>query len=188
MLSISLSGSAAFSITADASTGTALGSGKSCTVAVQYSPASAGQSDAATLTASGKWPATPAASGSLTGASTAGTPDLTLSPGTRVGTGTTPKNYFFDLGSVASTTQTFRVTNDGTGLSADAAARDRMPGLQLIAASEDHPVSRAGILGASPSTGQTSGPEHSSHRGSYSPTRHVDPAFGVGETASSDRT
>jgi hypothetical protein len=53
-LTISVSGSTAFSITSDACTGTALGKGKSCAVTVEYAPSTAGQSETATLSASGK--------------------------------------------------------------------------------------------------------------------------------------
>src|SRR5215210_1701874 len=47
MLKIALSGSAAFTITADACTGTSLGPRKSCAVTVQYAPTAAGQEDSA---------------------------------------------------------------------------------------------------------------------------------------------
>lgn len=116
MLSVSLFGSSAFSITSNACTGTALGKGKSCAVTVQYAPTTAGQSDTATLTASGKKPSA-SASITLTG-SGAGTPDLSLSPGTFDGTTSSgTKNYHYDFGLVASATQTFTVTNNGTGAS-----------------------------------------------------------------------
>ena len=115
MLSVSLSGSSAFSITSDACTGTALGKGRSCAVTIQYEPTTAGQSDSATLTASGKKPSA-SASITLTG-SGAGTEDLTLSPGLSWGpplaarrTTTTPTSP-----SIWSTT--FTVTNGGTGTS-----------------------------------------------------------------------
>ena len=49
-LTITVPGSTAFTITADTCTGTSLGPGKSCTVTVQFAPASAG-AVAATLTA-----------------------------------------------------------------------------------------------------------------------------------------
>jgi len=116
-LSISLSGSEAFSITSDACTGTSIGKRKSCAVTVEYAPTTVGQSDTATLSASGK---KAAARASITHiGSGAGTPDLTLSPGRLTETmpdGT--KNYFFDFGSVLSTrtiSQTFTVTNSGDG-------------------------------------------------------------------------
>jgi hypothetical protein len=71
-LTVSLTGSAAFSVTADTCTATSLGPRKSCTVTVEYAPTTAGASDSATLTASGnKRGAT--ATASLTGASTAAT-------------------------------------------------------------------------------------------------------------------
>lgn len=71
-LTISLTGSAAFSVTADTCTATSLGPRKSCSVTVEYAPTTAGASDTATLSASGnKRGAT--ATASLTGASTAAT-------------------------------------------------------------------------------------------------------------------
>lgn len=78
----SLSGSSAFSITSDGCNGVSLGKGKSCGVTVQYAPASAGQSDAATLSANSK--KLGSASVNLTGASTAaactGVPVAVLDP------------------------------------------------------------------------------------------------------------
>src|SRR6266511_2364412 len=53
-LTVALTGSAAFAKTADACTATSLGPGKSCSVTVVYSPTVVGQSDTATLTASGR--------------------------------------------------------------------------------------------------------------------------------------
>jgi hypothetical protein len=50
-LTVTLTGSAAFTVTADSCTGTSLGPRKSCTVTVSYAPASAGQADSAMLTA-----------------------------------------------------------------------------------------------------------------------------------------
>jgi hypothetical protein len=114
-LTISLSGSAAFSITSDTCTGTGRGPGKSCSVTVEYAPTTAGQGDAATLTASGKRPATAPAGITLTG-SGGGAPELTLSPGDLIDIDPDGlKLYFYDFGSVASATQTFTVTNGGTG-------------------------------------------------------------------------
>ena len=71
MLTVALSGSTAFSITSDVCTGTALGKRKSCAVTVQYAPTTAGQSDTATLTASGKKPPPASASITLTGSGAA---------------------------------------------------------------------------------------------------------------------
>ena len=119
-LSVALSGTgaAAYSITSDACTGTALGKGKSCDVTVQYAPGGAG-TDMAMLTANGK-KSSASASVDLTGSGAVGggTPDLSLSPYSILGdtdpvTGT--KNYFYDFGAAASGTQTFTVTNDGAG-------------------------------------------------------------------------
>lgn len=69
-LAIELSGSTAFAITADVCSATSLGPRKSCTVTVEYGPTAAGQSDSASLTASGKKPPSTATL-SLTGQSTA---------------------------------------------------------------------------------------------------------------------
>ena len=65
-LSISLSGSPAFTIAADGCTGTSLGPSKSCTVKVTYAPTTSGSTDAATLTATAIKPAA-TASATLTG-------------------------------------------------------------------------------------------------------------------------
>jgi HYDIN/CFA65/VesB family protein len=114
MLTVTFSGSAAFSMTSDGCTGTSLGPGKSCDVTVQYAPTTAGQSDSATLDASGKKVAA-SASLTLTGSgAVTGTPDLTLSPGDFTGTSASgTKNFQYDFGGVASATQTFTVTNTG---------------------------------------------------------------------------
>jgi hypothetical protein len=57
ILTVALSGSSAFTKTADGCSATSLGPRRSCTVSVQYSPSAAGASDSATLAASGKKPA-----------------------------------------------------------------------------------------------------------------------------------
>src|SRR6266508_1325005 len=67
ILTVTLSGSSAFTKTADGCTATSLGPRKSCSVSVQYAPTTAGQSDSATLAASGKKTAA-SASLTLTGA------------------------------------------------------------------------------------------------------------------------
>ena len=77
MLKASLSGSSAFSITADSCTGTALGPKKQCGVTVQYAPTTAGSSDSGTLTVSGKKPAANA-SATLSGKSTPPMVDASL--------------------------------------------------------------------------------------------------------------
>ena len=65
-LKVTLTGSSAFSVTADGCTGTSLGPRKICSVTVQYEPTAAGSTDSATLAASSKKP--PAtATASLTG-------------------------------------------------------------------------------------------------------------------------
>jgi hypothetical protein len=55
-LAIGLTGSAAFTKTADNCTGASVDPNHSCSVTVRYAPTTAGQSDSATLTASGKQP------------------------------------------------------------------------------------------------------------------------------------
>ena len=65
-LSVSLSGSSAFSKTADTCTAVSLGPRKSCSVTVQYAPTGYGSSDTGTLTASGE---KAVATASLSGAS-----------------------------------------------------------------------------------------------------------------------
>jgi hypothetical protein len=92
-LSVSLTGSSAFSVTADTCTARSLGPRKSCSVTVRYAPTTAGASDSATLRASGKKPAA-VATASLTGASTApvgqSQPDCASFGGTyATGTGST---------------------------------------------------------------------------------------------------
>ena len=66
-ITITLPGSAAFTTTADTCTGRSLGPGKSCSITVQYAPASNAENDTATLTAtSAKASATAPLSGSST--------------------------------------------------------------------------------------------------------------------------
>ena len=55
-LKVTLTGSSAFSITADGCTGTSIGPRKTCNVTVQYEPTALGSADSATLTASSKKP------------------------------------------------------------------------------------------------------------------------------------
>jgi hypothetical protein len=106
----------AFSITSDGCSGLSLGPKKFCQVTVEYAPTTSGESDSATLTAIGEH-----ASASITLTGQGGTADLTLSPGTLTGTdsnGTNDYNYDFGpVGSGISDTQTFTVTNSGTGTS-----------------------------------------------------------------------
>lgn len=106
-LSISLTGASAFKITANSCTGTSLGPGKKCSVTVRYTQAAAGQSNTATLTATST---KPAATTHLTLSGATGSPSLSWSPTT--GTG------IFNFGSVPfpnTVTQTFTLTNSGTG-------------------------------------------------------------------------
>ena len=107
---VTLAGSAAFSITADGCTGRALGPGKSCRVTVQYAPINT-NGDTGTLTATGERTSTGM---NLYGN---GSANLVLSPGTRVGTGTHPKNYDYSFQLVSGVPQTFTVSNTGTGTS-----------------------------------------------------------------------
>jgi Cep192 domain 4 len=76
-LKVMLTGSSAFSLTADGCNGTSLGPKKSCSVTVQYEPTAAGSTDSATLTASSKKPPA-SASVSLTGKSTPPNVDASL--------------------------------------------------------------------------------------------------------------
>jgi Abnormal spindle-like microcephaly-assoc'd, ASPM-SPD-2-Hydin len=127
-LTVSLTGSAAFSVTADTCTATSLGPRKSCTVTVEYAPTTAGASDTATLSASGnKRGAT--ATASLTGASTAATSqsqrDCESFGGTfATGTGTTlwtcnemPYSSFEDLVAKALTLNADCIADGGRGAS-----------------------------------------------------------------------
>jgi hypothetical protein len=75
-LAITVTPASGFTITADHCTGTSLGPGKSCTVAVTYTPATPGQAGQATLKATGNKAAT-TASLTLTGASAKATPAIT---------------------------------------------------------------------------------------------------------------
>jgi hypothetical protein len=68
-LTVSVSGSSAFTKTSDTCTGKGLGPNKTCSVTVQYAPTSAGSTDNGTLTASSK---KASASAALTGTSTGG--------------------------------------------------------------------------------------------------------------------
>ena len=55
-LKVTITGSSAFSVTADGCTGTSLGPKKQCSVTVRYAPTTLGQTDSATLAASSKKP------------------------------------------------------------------------------------------------------------------------------------
>lgn len=112
-LTVTLTGSAAFSIPSggDGCTGTSLGPGKSCTVTVGYAPASAGQQDTGTLTATAK--KITATALTLTGASKEATPPITISPGTSLGVDNGINTYGYDKGPSSTLTQ-FTVENTGT--------------------------------------------------------------------------
>lgn len=131
-LTVTLSGSSAFTTVADSCSGRSLGPRKSCTVTVQYAPAAAGQSDIATLTASGKKAAAHAslvltgASGLLGGV----TPTLTLEPGTYVMGTANPRVYTYDFGAVAQGVQLFTVSSDGTAPAGPLNLVCSMPGPQ----------------------------------------------------------
>ena len=115
MLTVTLSGSAAFTKTADGCSATSLGPKKSCSVTVQYAPTANNANDSATLAASAK---KPPATASITLTGKGGAPDLTLSPGrlvTTTSSGTKFYDYSFQL--VSGQAQTFTVTNSGTGTS-----------------------------------------------------------------------
>jgi cytochrome c len=118
VLKVRVSGSAAFSLTADGCSRTSVGPRHSCDVTVEYSPTTAGESDTATLRVTSKHHAT--AHLSLTGiGASEGTADLILSPGTHTTTNNFGvKSYHTSNGEVAgSWSQTFTVTNDGTATS-----------------------------------------------------------------------
>jgi hypothetical protein len=105
----------AFTITSDGCSGLSLGPKKFCQVTIEYGPATNGERDSATLTATGEHDS---ASLPLTGQG--GTADITLSPGTFTGTDSNGTNdYGNDFGLVGSSSvmRTFTVTNSGTGTS-----------------------------------------------------------------------
>jgi hypothetical protein len=77
-LKTTLTGSAAFTKTADTCAGTSLGPGKSCSVTVRYAPAAPGETDTATLTASSNKPAA-TASLTLEGAAAQASPTIATS-------------------------------------------------------------------------------------------------------------
>jgi hypothetical protein len=99
-LAVSITGSSAFTVTANSCTGKALGKNKTCSVTVQYAPTSAGSTDNGSVTVTGKKPLT-SVSATLTGKSrAANSPPIALAlsnssveenqpAGTTVGTLTT---------------------------------------------------------------------------------------------------
>src|SRR5262245_47308574 len=76
-LTVTLAGSSAFTRTADTCTGISLGTRKSCRVTLQFGPTTPGQTDSATLTATGKTGTTGL---TLAGASPKASPALATSP------------------------------------------------------------------------------------------------------------
>jgi hypothetical protein len=118
-LTITQSGSSAFSSTQDRCSGRSLGPNKSCTDTVEYAPTSSGGRGSAMLTASGK-----AASASLTLIGTTGfgspggTATLELSPaGNYIGSDPSGTGVYLYQGLAPGVLQTFTVTNTGTGSS-----------------------------------------------------------------------
>jgi len=77
VLTVSLTGSAAFTRTADTCSAVSLGPRKSCSITVQYAPTTDGASDTATLTAMSKKPLA-VASAYLSGTSTDPSADISL--------------------------------------------------------------------------------------------------------------
>jgi hypothetical protein len=136
-LTITLTGSAAFTKTADSCTGASLGPGKSCTVTVSYAPASAGQTDSGTLTAS---PASPnkaeaAASLTLQGASATACSEVTVTnPGAQPGTVGTPVSLLIRAACNSASGQTLTYST-GTSLP---------PGLSI--------ASSTGLISGTPTT------------------------------------
>jgi CARDB len=112
-LAVPLSGSSAFTKTADTCIGRSLDPKASCSVTVRYAPTTAGESDSSTLTAQ---TGVAKVSTPITLKGTSGTPDLILTPGTLTGTDTTgKKNYFFTI--TGTGLAQFQVVNVGTGTS-----------------------------------------------------------------------
>jgi hypothetical protein len=109
MIAVTESGSSTFVITDDRCTGKALGGGKSCSVTVQYDPTNT-NGDTGTLSNTAVRGSAPSLS--LYGN---GTPNLVISPGTFAGTLFGLPAY--DYNPVPGVTQTFTVSNTGTGTS-----------------------------------------------------------------------
>lgn len=130
-LKISLSGSAAFSVTSDGCTGKFLTPWHpACQVTVQYAPAAGGQNDVATLSAAGmRWSwwhrwhrhglnTGVTLTGTSTGASTGGTggtgpASLQVTPGTLTSTSAGTNFYSYDFGQINTLAKTFTVKNAG---------------------------------------------------------------------------
>jgi hypothetical protein len=117
-LKITLSGSAAFTKTADTCTGTSLGPNKTCTVTIRYAPTSNGQSDTAALVAaSNKAPAS--ASLTLVGASNVVS---VTSPGSQTSTVGTAVSLQIQATDSAGLTLSYAATGLPTGLSINASS------------------------------------------------------------------
>jgi len=100
-LTVTVPGSSAFSITSDTCTERSLGPGKTCSVTVQFAPKTSGESDSATLTATGVH-----ANASIKLEGKSGGPQLAWSPTTH-DYGTVPAGNILP--------EKFRLTNSGTG-------------------------------------------------------------------------
>lgn len=105
-LRISITGNTAFRKMRDTCKGKSLAAGKSCLVRVTYVQTAFGADDSATLAATSLSGTAHFASLALTGSTPPGTPDLVITPTTSPGV--------YDFGTVSGT-QTFTLTNNGTG-------------------------------------------------------------------------
>ena len=108
-LKIALTGSNAYTITADTCSGKRLGPKKTCTVTVEYAPTTAGQTDTATLTATSTKPAA-SASHTLTGSATPAPANVTYRRWSREMRGSTCIDQIEVRGLPASTSYKFRAT------------------------------------------------------------------------------
>jgi hypothetical protein len=109
-LSVTLTGSAAFTKTKDTCSGVKLGTNGSCSVTVSYAPAASNQNDSAKLTATSSKPAA-TASLALTGASTKASPVIatSASPGGPVGSTTVTDTATLSGGSSPTGTMEFKL-------------------------------------------------------------------------------
>ena len=115
-LSIALTGTSAFSISADPCAGTSLAAGGSCTVTVAYSPLTSGRIDAAVLTAHNPNRSAVAAAG-LGGSSVAAKADLAI----------TNDDGATSLAPGSRTTYTIVVSNNGPSSVTGASIADTLP-------------------------------------------------------------
>ena len=144
-LTVVLSGPAAFAIIADTCGGTSLGAGKSCTVTVQFTPASSG-TVTATLTAASKKSGV-SVTDALTGT---GTPGAHL--------------YWASFGAFPNTGTIDEANLDGTGVTTLVPGQDQPEGVAVDSSHiywSDTSIFAANLDGASPHTlitGLNSGP------------------------------